>query len=430
MDLIKNYPWTKTLKVSTDDFKKWESNNSQESFVFWSLKNKVINKEQYFNWAVEQYQIPFLQDLFFEQHLMTKTQWKKIKDLSEWTQEMMPVAVWNDIIFIGCVDPVKQENQFNFNHRFVLTSNRALQITWKFTKELSKAIKKDAQTQNQTNPLIHQPSIQSKLDQDLKVLASSDKKDTQTQNQTNPLIHQPSIQSKLDQDLKVLASSDKKDAQTQNQLKDVKALNFFPENEEIKDIDLENNTFPGRHHEKDNNIIMGKFQKKISENVQNTSANSDEQVASTATGIRVQLDQNYEILWEQTKAFFCTSMILTVQDDKIYPLIWSGRMQVNETDEELADLKSYSLFKVIQRGHSYHGFVVETEANRKFFNKIGWKQYPKHITAIPIKNEKQELESIFSGLSVVPLSKDKISSIEKIISNFTQSNNKKLLKSA
>ena len=142
MDLTEKYPWMKSLKVSEEDFKKWKSSNTAESFVFWSLNNRVITQKRYFDWAVEHYQIPFLEDMYFEQYLMTKKQWDKIKDLSEWTPEIMPVAVWEDLIFIGCVQlPLEEEKDFPFKRRFVLTSSMALQTTWKFVQKLRECTK-------------------------------------------------------------------------------------------------------------------------------------------------------------------------------------------------------------------------------------------------------------------------------------------------
>ena len=79
MDLLKTYPWAKELKVSKKDFKSWQLEDTQASFVFWSLKNKVIDKKEYFNWAKDHYQIPLLEDLFFEQHLIKKVNGKKSK---------------------------------------------------------------------------------------------------------------------------------------------------------------------------------------------------------------------------------------------------------------------------------------------------------------------------------------------------------------
>ena len=66
------------------------------------------------------------------------------------------------------------------------------------------------------------------------------------------------------------------------------------------------------------------------------------------------------------------------------------------------------------------------QPTKDFFDKIGWKQYPKHITGIPVKNEKKELVKIFAGLSTSPLSRDKIKSIEKVVFDFFRSHRHKI----
>ena len=109
MELNKNYPWLSHLDVSEQLIQDWQNKNTSKSFTFWALRNRKVNQTSYFDWAVDHYQMPFLNGLFFEQNLMSKTQWNEIKDLFDWTEEVLPVAFWNDTIFIGCVEPPKKE---------------------------------------------------------------------------------------------------------------------------------------------------------------------------------------------------------------------------------------------------------------------------------------------------------------------------------
>ena len=193
-------------------------------------------------------------------------------------------------------------------------------------------------------------------------------------------------------------------------------------------------------------MVMGDFQKKNSVSGKNASTQvsaSRETDTTDSEDTRTEItfssagvswsnynQQHYDKLWKQTQFVFCTSMILKVKGDKVYNNVWSGRIKVEKIDGEVANLKDYSLFKIIQKGHSYHGFVVDTPANKKFFKKIGWDTYPKHITAIPIKNEKQELKKVFAGLSTSPLSREKIKNIEKIISDFFRSHSRSVSQAA
>lgn len=447
MELVKNYPWSENLKISQEDFKKWQSDSTADSFVFWSLKNKVINKNEYFNWAMEYYDTPFLEDMFFEQYLITKRQWNKMKDLSDWTKEIMPVAIWDNTVFIGCLE-LPQEKHFDFEHRFVLVSSMALQMTWKFTKTLSEVIKKDEEITrsqkiiqtdlgiNKTDDFITESQTHSitrvtnsikdikkenfrKKDEGFQIKAFTPETPSEEKHPLIvPLVDQPSIQSKNKE------STDSGLIKMDSHISKTKAS--LPEVEKERSADLENNTFPGRYNENDN-LIMGNFKSKSSDTQRVSKKNLQTEITSTNTlYLKLGQDEDYETLWKQTKPVFCTSMVLKVETEKVFLLTWSGRMKINKTDEKLADLSDHSLFKVVQRGHPYHGFVVETSANKKFFNKIGWDSYPKHVTAIPIKNEKRELKHIFTGFSTSSLSKDKIKNVEKIVSDFFQSKNQKL----
>ncbi len=441
MDSIKNYPWAEYFKVSEKDFIKWKLDKTEESFVFWSLQNNVINKHQYFDWAVEYYQIPFLEDMFFEQHLMTKKQWQQIKNHADWHKEMMPVAIWDDVVFIGCVDPIIKKNTFPFKHRLVLANSMTLQMTWRFTKKLSKTIQKEEDT------MVSQVKAQISSTQDIQSvkttnLKESDKKlnkqafTLETPSETthplhNPITNQPSIQSKAEEPKNPPGIISIEDYKTKGQPQRPKTTMSFPEETENKRVfDSENNTFPERSYKDDNNIIMQDFkQRKIDE----SSFKGVSQITKLSTNtlyLKTEHNKSYEKLWKKTKPNFCTSMILKVKENKIYLFMWSGRMKSEQTNEDLADLNGHSLFKVVQRGHPYHGFVVDTPGNKTFFGKIGWESYPKHITAIPIKNENQELQNIFVGLSTSLLSKNKIKEVEQIIFDFFQSKDEQKLSKA
>ena len=157
----------------------------------------------------------------------------------------------------------------------------------------------------------------------------------------------------------------------------LKAENSFPEREEQRIHDLEENSFPEREEDdlfrEENNVnndvnVLMQNHKNEEETVENTIEKKD----LTLTSVTIKKQNNYESLWAQTKPFFCTSIILEIKGSEIYLSEWSGRIQNNKTNEKIADLKDHSLFKVIQRGHPYHGFVVDLPANKKFFNNIGW----------------------------------------------------------
>ena len=95
----------------------------------YALRQKAIPREEYFDWAREYYQIPFLKTEFFQNpEVLSKSKWKRIKDLETWSQQMLPVSFWEDIVYIGCVEPYSKA--LSFPHRFVLASDLSLKVLW------------------------------------------------------------------------------------------------------------------------------------------------------------------------------------------------------------------------------------------------------------------------------------------------------------
>ena len=434
MELNKNYPWLGNLKISDKDIQKWQEKNREESLTFWALKNKSLNQKAYFNWAVDHYQTPFLKDIFFEQNLMTKIQWNEIKDLFDWTEEILPVAVWNRTVFIGCLEPPKRKIEvLGFDTRFVLISYQSLQVIWKFSQSLLRFIEKEITKSllvKDLGPEIQ--ALESKMPTekplDKLVMGESSLKAKQTLSPEMP------VEKPLDKP--VMGESSLKATQTlgpemptDKPLASSEEHTSFPEQEEERAVE-DNNTFPGRIPSEDNILVMEDVKpdnKKPVKEQTETDFNKDSQVENTnftffGNSTLTYLSYNYEELWKYTKSFYCTSLILKVKNDKVYPISWAGRIKGQKTEDISVDLNDYSLFRIVQKGHSYNGFVVDNPVNKKFFSQIGWSEYPKHVTAIPIKNSEQHLTNIFVGFSLEPISMGKTRKIEENVLTFFRKN--------
>ena len=500
MELNKNYPWLDNLKILDQDIQKWQSKNSEKSLTFWALENKSIDQKAYFEWAIDNYQMPFLEGIFFEQNLMTKTQWNEFKDLFDWTEEILPVAFWNHTIFVGCVEPPKKEIEvLGFNIRFVLTSYQSLQVMWKFVQSLSHFIEKEVTRSialnelslNQTvspniplkksldKPVSIEPALsQNSMSPDIPLKKPLDKpvsiEPALSQNSMSPDIPlkkpldkpvsiEPALsQNSMSPDIPLKKPLDKpvsiEPALSQNSMSpdiplkkplgkpftvatepsmNLEKQASFPEREEER-LTEDNNTFPGRSLVEDASLVMQNVEKDNKQAIskksntklaENTKFTLGDTVDKTLTNFSVSC--NYEELWKYTKSFYCTSLVLKVKREKVYPISWTGQIKCQKTEDIFVDLKDYSLFKIVNKGYSYNGFVVDNPVNKKFFSQIGWQEYPKHVTAIPIKNNKNELVSVFVGLGVEPISRGKIQQIEENVLKFFQvQNGDKILKAA
>ena len=133
---IKNYKWAEAFNVSQKDLEKWQEEGGQQSFLLWALTQKRIDRKKYIEWASNFYKMPIIENLFFEEQSMNYQQWNQIKNLEKWQEEMAPIAVWEDNLFIACLEKPSINNSSSFKYYFVLATDLALRTNWKYLKNL------------------------------------------------------------------------------------------------------------------------------------------------------------------------------------------------------------------------------------------------------------------------------------------------------
>ena len=422
--------------------------DTNESFVSYAIKNQLIGENKYFEWAVEYYQIPFLQDSFFDkQHLLTKKQWLKIKDLSPWNPEQLPVVVYEGFVFIACLEnpsPLKGSLLLNSSTRFVLTSSQSLQQMWNLFAQFSQS----AEEATGLKGPVHSPKPpnlqQEKVSPKLKGVQVSEEKAkaSQVSSSTKMPEDRISIEGLSDQmeakhslEAPIHSEETKKPLVKPSVKPPVKPLAL---NENFKAIELkieeeegsdQSSTQQIQSSEVESNIIQGNFKQKEQTRreagetlVEPSSLVSEKDTQSSTKIVRIKgSGTDYEDLWKKTDPFFCASMVLKIRERRLLPLAHTGKIIIQDKDTELVSLNDQSLFRVCDRGHCYHGYVVDVPKNKDFFRKIGWEDYPKHISAIPIKNEAPASEGeglIFVGLSLKAFSEEKQKGVEKTISDY------------
>lgn len=83
---------------------------------------------------------------------------------------------------------------------------------------------------------------------------------------------------------------------------------------------------------------------------------------------------------------FETAMILLFKDGELQPWKWNDLfLSVKAEKPDSIDLKDPSMFKIVFRtAKPYHGYVVTSTVNQKFFNEFYRGMLPKHATIIPV----------------------------------------------
>ena len=449
MDIKKNYPWLSRFNIQQNAIQEWEKKSHGYGLTFYCLKNRFISSKSYFDWALDYYKIPRVQDMYFEEHLMKKKEWSEIKDIYDWTEEILPIAFSNNIIFVGCLELNEKvpKRLIGFDMRVVLASQKSLEITWKFIQTLSEIIEKTF-----TGNIVYSQKWERKNEEAKSTKGAGHLKlqSVKLQNTFRPDI--PS-EKKSPPFQTIQSSSQKPFGSSAGQLKS--QINFPEEERSAADKDYQ--TFPGRPAPppQEEDFIMKKdnpglkleeesvFEKntsnlraKVKSNVLNPFNDSSQEglqkdkkinmssgyaqklekqqgVTGTSFSILDIKGSNNEKLWDYARKYYCSLLILNVQKDKAYLDYWTGKIELQNKDDFYVDFKDYSLFKIVQRGYPYNGFVVESPGNKKFFKNIGWPQYPSYVTALPIKDSLGNIKQIVVGLSIKTFTPQEIKNIQR-----------------
>ncbi len=521
MNPIKDYAWTIDLNVSEKNLEDWNQSNNNQSFLLWSLTQKIIDRKKYFDWASNFYNIPIVQNTFFEQNLMNQSQWSKVKNLHRWNEEIAPIYIWEDTVFIACLEKPKNHKSWSFKHRFVLVTDLALRMHWKSIKDFQKSTEKeipikaptslnndtslpeieeerisfspdestDPERSHQTREstpfymkgiTIDTPSEEDDFIKKAEYSQMSSTKKTNTIKSTksknfldhitsiikNPLLKNESKQKEIILNPKTI--SEKTDSEIikvspkpiQKEAPPKATLSSEKTNPEITKTNLEITNLTPKPIQKEappkvtlssekinpeitkTNLEITKItpkpiQKEAPPKVTLSSEKTNPEITKTnpeitnltKTNFTIKYKENHDDFFNQVKSQFIGSLILKSRNNDLLFQNWSGRIEIKPEMETktAANLNDFSIFKIVGKGHSYHGFVVDTEVNQKFFNSIGWSQYPKHVTAIPIQDEMNKLKFVFIGISMTNLDKQSVKKIEQqVLDHFNKSNTKKL----
>jgi hypothetical protein len=122
--------WAERFGISQDDIKAIKGKITDGTSVLaWCLAHGKIAESDYLQWASETSGLPLLNDEFFAIH-PDQVFWDAIKSRSNWSPEVLPLAEWDGILLIACVEAPDQF-QYREPHAVVLASPRLLALHWR-----------------------------------------------------------------------------------------------------------------------------------------------------------------------------------------------------------------------------------------------------------------------------------------------------------
>lgn len=142
---------------------KWYQNQIPgRSLLFWCLKKEKINCDQYLNWAQNYYKLPIINSSFFQKK-PDLNMWKELHLFSFWSPEIIPIAKWNNITYIACLEP-PENLTLNTSIQFVLTSINNLEIWWNKLKSID--FKNSIKEESKANILENKQKNKNEADED------------------------------------------------------------------------------------------------------------------------------------------------------------------------------------------------------------------------------------------------------------------------
>ena len=291
--------WQERFSLSEADYNEWKVSSQRDSFAVYAVKTNKIHIDQYMEWALHCYRIPFLMDSFFHNIMIHQQLWDRVKDRAKWNETFLPLYEWDNILFAGCLQTPEQDLEKNVVP--LLVSPKNMSFCWNKIKTFSSSI--------------HQAK-----------------------------------------DLNKGVNS-------------TSALNPNEENQ--------------------NTALFSKSASLLNTFIKTTIGSSSQ--------IQIQDNEVYSQVFKLSEKYFTGVIIFSFQNKEFRPVEWSNSMEGPATPVKT---DKPSVFRMIVQSRSpYHGFIIDNEQHKQFFNPWGFEKLPKHITLIPVFNSAKNIIGAFMGIA-------------------------------
>ncbi len=411
-----NLKWSQQFQSYLNDFEnRYKSSQTHLSPLGFALSQKILPIDQYLKWAQSTYHLPLITEDYFSGHLPSIEDWKSWKSEYQWTEEIVPIGIWDGHLLVACLEI---PNQFpaSFYPIFLLADFKNTQRTFQFYKNTDKG----SESAKKLKDLIQQPEAQQHSYSAPASTHSQPKTTPKNDFQMVELSDEPAIEIiddaiVLDQDqpegLNLTLNTESVAASNPKIQKGGGEITFdsldilsTPPKEEIslKFSNVEVNSGLSKKAEKDS--VTG---------FTNTGMTSTKLGLTTNTIVGIQLPtniqneinkglpyfiaikkdnpSNFEVLTQgyftKVTNLFDKFILIAIDPSELHavPVSWSDNIAPRSKDLEKLDLTEPSIFKIVASTlKSYHGYIVLNENNEKFFEFWNQGQVPGNITMVPL----------------------------------------------
>lgn len=333
--------WVEALNISPENLSSWSAQApSGTPLLVYCLEQGFIAIDAYFQWAQKQFEVPVLDSRFFLENFDASS----LKDASaqgDWHPWQFPVENWDGVTIVACVEVPAAEDRGNY--QYVLADPRAMRDVWASVNATSKigikALPKEEAPPEAPIGISAKPKAFT-LNLDANVMDSGPMEEAAPPPPQAPAAEKTSTVSLQLETSNLFqvdpipeTSAEAPEPMTRSTvLTEVRNARREPTKEEITAI---KDTF---------HKIGTRFQR---------------------------------------------SMILKINDMNARLVYWDDRMQVHPGDSSTnVHLQNPTFLRIVAKtAMPYHGYLMDSQAHREFFQALGYTDLPACVTAIPIKSD-------------------------------------------
>ena len=398
--------WCNFFNIPEEKVKHWLSEaKSADNFTFWCLKNGKISNKDYLQWAKNYYKLPVLKADYFQQKIDTSW-WGIVKSISNWSEKLIPIAEWDNTIFIACIEPYN-DIHWSFPVQFLLASSEDLEKRW---KELNTSIEENTSEKS----VVHQPAEQKKS-----VTFTTPQKEQAKATQTPPNLEAPegmalsltenvsSHTNSSSQDLEApegmnLSLEKMKEDSTKNLMQESYSSSQdleAPEGMNLSIKSVEDNVAPeGLDNIKSKSttetsspmIAPSPPTPTISMAEKSPKVPATKEVAETKNTKEstLQFGTHPEVqnIFKELQEHFDAAMVLMFEGEMLKPWVSDGWQPSHQEALTPINVNEPCIFRIVKvSGQPFHGPISSNYINDQFFQNWGYSKNPDHVTITPIK---------------------------------------------
>lgn len=366
-------PWVNALKIDPKEFALWQVEAPPDfSVAFWALEKGKLRSNDYYPWAQHHFGLCLVKDEFFTQPSDPKF-WQRVQSVANWSPNLLPLAEWDSVIFIGCVEP-PEDVKWSFPYQYVLAPWKKLQERYKSYQKLEPS---------RTQPRMEAPDgLKIELSEPMIIEVPPE------------IPKEPEAPDGLSIAIPKVSSGTPYDVFFQDDIPTAVTPDIVaPEGMATKSTAK---TGPG----------MVVVEEKLPSD--SSSAKSLEELAAW--------------IFQQQRKCYNHSLLLSFSSPNLKVTYWEKGLSPSDGKcFEAFSAASPGIFRIIARSKQpYHGHVVDSPANREFFTQWGFAEYPANVSGYPIMDG-NEVHGVLLFIGDDPeKATAEIPATDKVVARFTE----------